>query len=312
MQILILGAGGIGGYFGGRLAAASTDVTFLVRRRRAVELARDGLVIRSPCGDLRMPVKAVERATRPFDLVVLACKAYDLEAADEAVAPAVGPKTVILPLLNGLRHLAFLDARFASSQVLGGLCHIGVTVNQAGEIEHLNELHELTLGARAEAQAGAADAIHAALARGGVGPRNSATISQDMWEKFVFLASYAGITCCMRAPIGAVARTDDGAALTIALLEECAAVAGAAGFRPRPDFMARARASLTDRSSNGTSSMLRDIWRGAPTEHDHILGDLLSRAAEFGLATPILRIVRAHLQAYAATPAISHVAPSYS
>ena len=121
MRLLVLGAGGIGGYFGGRLAAAGVDVRFLVRPRRAAQLAETGLVIKSPLGDLILPVKTVVEAPPSVDAVLLACKAYDLEGAMAAIAPAIGPSTCIVPLLNGVRHLDHLDVRFGAERVLGGL-----------------------------------------------------------------------------------------------------------------------------------------------------------------------------------------------
>lgn len=300
MRILILGAGGIGGYFGARMVAAGADVAFLVRPARAAELARDGLVVVSPLGDLRVPVSTLTRADSVFDTVIVACKAYDLNDAIEAIAPSVGASTFVLPLLNGLRQLDALDQRFGAARVIGGLCHIGVTVKNNGEIHHLNTLQRLALGPRTPAQEKGSSEVHAALSRGGFAPTLSATILHDMWEKFVFLATYAGVTCLMRASIGAVVATDEGEAVTLELFGECCAVASASGYPPRPAFLTENRSALTARASAGTSSMLRDIWRGARTEQDHILGDMLARAERVGLVTPTLRIARAALQAYEA------------
>ena len=298
MRILVLGAGGVGGYFGGRLAAAGVDVTFLVRARRAAELAQNGLVLNSPLGDLRMPVKAVARAEQLFDLIILSCKAYDLEEAMEAIAPAVGPDALLLPLLNGLRHLDALDARFSERRVLGGCCHIGAALTESGEIAHLNRIARFIFGPRMQEQQQACAAVQAALSQGGFAPELSPDIMRDMWEKFAFLAGYAGITCLMRASIGAVAATDDGAAIASELLEECSAVAAASGYALRPEFLAKSHAMMTERNSPGTSSMLRDMLRGGATEQDHILGDMRARASALEIPTPILRVARAHMQAY--------------
>lgn len=301
MRIVILGAGGIGGYFGGRLVAGGADVTFLVRSGRALQLTRDGLAIVSPLGNLQLRVKTAEQIDRPFDLILLACKAYDLESAMQAVAPAVGGCSMVLPLLNGLRHLDLLDTRFPAAQVLGGLCHIGVTLTHDGKVEHLNALQHLSLGHRSPEQRSASDAAHAALICGGFSPVLSPSIMHDMWEKFIFLTSYAAVTCMMRAPIGAIARTGDGALIATQLLDECAAIATAAGFSPRPQFIAESRKTLTDNTSTGTSSMLRDIQRRARTEHDHILGDMLARASSLGISTPALRVAGTVLKVYETT-----------
>src|SRR5690606_12276361 len=155
MRILILGAGGTGGYFGGRLAQAGIDVTFLVRANRAAQLERDGLVIRSPLGDAALPVAHVTAEAlpalareRPFDLVILSCKAYDLDGSIDAIAPAVGAGTTVMPILNGLRHYAALDARFGRDAVLGGLCFISATKADDGDLVQLDKPARLTLGER--------------------------------------------------------------------------------------------------------------------------------------------------------------------
>ena len=300
MRLLILGAGGIGGYFGGKLAAAGVDVQFLVRPARAQLLARQGLVITSSLGNLRTPVRTLTQATEPFDAVLLTCKAYDLDSAIEAIAPAVGPSTLVLPFLNGMRHLDALDARFGRERVLGGLCAIGVTVNDAGEIQHLNTAQRFVLGARVPGQAAAAAALHKEVERGGFAPVLSNAIMQEMWEKFVFITSYAGMTTLMHAPIGAIMAAPEGEAIARELLNECVATAMAGGHAPSPAALAQASAMLTERGSKGTASMFRDMARGGPTEHEHLFGDMLARARAAHVPAPLLRITLAHMQAYEA------------
>src|SRR5260370_7998522 len=132
MRLLGVGAGAIGGYFGGRLLQAGRDVTFLVRPKRAAELARDGLVIKSPNGDVTLknpPAVQADKLNEKFDVVLLSCKAFDLDDAIKSFAPAVGPQTAIIPLLNGMRHLDVLDEKFGKDRVLGGLCGIAVTLD---------------------------------------------------------------------------------------------------------------------------------------------------------------------------------------
>lgn len=303
MRLLILGAGAIGGSFGAWLAAAGVDVTFLVRPARAAALARHGLSLRSPLGDLTTHVPTVTEAAtgdaRRFDAVLLACKAHDLGSAIEAVAPAMRPGVVLLPLLNGLRHMDELDARFGRDAVLGGLCHIGATLGADGTVLHLNRLRHLALGARRPAQDRAAQALHATLARGGFEPVLHDDILQAMWDKLVLLSAYAGMTCLMRASIGAIVAAPEGAALMREALAECAAVARSAGHAPAPGVLAEAEAMLTAPGSSGTASMLRDLQAGAPTEHEHVLGDMLARARAAGVATPLLRVALTHLQAHA-------------
>ncbi|TDG33717.1 2-dehydropantoate 2-reductase [Paracraurococcus ruber] len=297
MRLLILGAGAIGGSFGAWLAEAGVDVTFLVRPARAATLARDGLVLRSPLGNLIRKVAVTFEARPGFDAVMLTCKAYDLSSAIETINPAIRPGTVLLPLLNGLRHLDVLDMRFGRDAVLGGLCHIGATLTPDGTVLHLNRLRHLALGARTSAQLPTARALHETLARGGFAPVLQDDILQAMWDKFVLLAAYAGMTCLMRASVGAIVATPEGAALMREALAECAGVAGAAGHPPAAAFLAETEAMLTEPGSPGTASMLRDLHAGARTEHEHILGDMLARENAAGVPTPLLRVALAHLQA---------------
>ena len=304
MRILVLGAGAIGGYFGGRLAAAGADVTFLVRDRRAAQLAAGGLVIKSPTGDLTLPspktLTAGAAADIPFDIVLLTCKAYDLGAAIESIAPHVGAASAVLPLLNGMAHLDALDARFGEARVLGGLCQIAATLTPDGEIRHLNDAHRLVFGERDGRRTARVQALAAVMAGAKFESRPSDDILQEMWEKFVMLATLAGMTCLMRASVGAIMAAAEGEALMREFLDECAAVAAAAGHPPRASFLERTRPLLTARESDFTASMLRDIERGGPTEGDHILGDLLRRGRRFGVSTPLLRVANCHLESYEA------------
>lgn len=305
-RVLVVGAGAVGGYFGGRLCAAGRDVTFLVRPGRAAQLARDGLVIRSPTGDLHLPppphvVAGDLRA--PFDLVLLSCKAYDLDAAMQDFAPAIGPGTAILPLLNGMRHLDAMDARFGAQHVLGGQCAISATLDADGTIIHLSGMHDLAFGERDAGPSARIAAIAALMHDAGFAARASDVILLEMWEKWVFLASLAGITCLMRAAIGDIAAAG-GRGLAQGLLQECRAIAAAAGYAPRPDFVARAETMLTAADSTFTASMLRDIERGGRIEADHVLGDLLLRRDALGVAGGgLLHTAFVHLKAYEARQA---------
>lgn len=303
MKVLILGAGATGGYFGGRLFEAGRDVSFMVRERRAARLRANGLVIRSPQGNARLkpPVHVVGGLHhRSFDLVVLACKAYDLDSAIEAIAPAVGPDTTVLPLLNGLRHYEQLDARFGPERVLGGLCSIAVTLDRDGDVEHLSPLHVLRFGERngePSARVAALDALFAGIK---ADARHSDNILQALWEKWVMLASLAGMTCLMRASIGEIVAAPGGEALLLQMLEECTAVAAAHGHAPREAVLEGTRRMLTEAGSKFTASMLRDLESGQRIEADHVIGDLIARAERKNVATPLLRIAQVHLKAHEA------------
>ena len=303
MRVLVVGAGAIGGYFGGRLLEAGRDVTFLVRPRRAAELARTGLVIRSRFGDAVLaapPTRHADALDGPFDVVLLSSKADALEDAIESFAPAVGPETAIVPLLNGMRHLDVLDARFGAARVLGDECLISATLDADGAVIHLNDAHALLFGERSGTRSSRIEAIADAFAGATFDGRPSDSILQEMWEKWVFIATGAGITCLMRATIGDIVAAG-GAELAAALLAECAAIAARQGFAPRPAFLDRTRRMITAPGSPLTASMLRDIERGAPTEVEPILGDLLHRAGEAASGqAPLLSLAVSHLRAYEA------------
>ncbi|MBB3255227.1 2-dehydropantoate 2-reductase [Paraburkholderia bannensis] len=311
MRILVVGAGATGGYFGGRLAAAGRDVTFLVREARAAQLRANGLVIRSPAGGdltLRDP-QTLTRETlaasgaQPYDLVLLSCKAYDLDDAIESFAAAVGPETVILPLLNGMRHLDILQARFGTQAVLGGVCLIASTLNEKREIVHLNDAHAITFGELGGGISARVEAISAAFSNAGFNLKASERILQEMWEKWVFLASLAGSTCLFRAPVGVIVATPDGAATVERLFSECRAVAAEHGHAVRDSFLERSRSMLFATGSTLTASMLRDVQNGSRIEADHILGDLIRRGGAAQRASgelSVLRIVYSQLKAYEA------------
>ncbi|ACK51523.1 2-dehydropantoate 2-reductase [Methylocella silvestris BL2] len=302
MRILVVGAGAIGGYFGARLLKAGRDVTFLVRAKRAAQLAAIGLIVKSPFGDIDWPAPptiSADRLAKNFDLIILSCKAYDLDGAIESFAPAVGPGALILPLLNGMRHLDALDQSFGAEQVLGGLCSISTTLDAEGRIHHFGNFHNLAYGARSVGQAERVASIGAALSNAGFDERRSDKIALEMWEKWTFIAAAASITCLMRAAAGDIAAA--GASdLAIATLDECAGIAADNGYAPREPSIIRGRTMLTAPGSEFVASMLRDVERGAPTEADHIIGDLLQRSKAEPDPFSLLRIAYAHLKAYEA------------
>ncbi len=303
MRLLILGAGGIGGYYGGRLAAAGVDVTFLVRPKRAQQLARDGLVIKSPMGDLTVPVKTVTREApgAGYDAIIMSCKAYDLEDAIETIRPAAAGAQIIAQL-NGIRHLDRLDAAFGAENVLGGVAVIGVTMDADGTIRHLNKAHGFTFGARAPSQEAFCAALAPEIAKGGFDSKNSPTIMQDMWEKWVFLATTAAASCLFRGTIGSiVSATPDGAGLVLSILDDCAAAAAAAGYEPRPAHRDFTRKQMSDPKSPGAASMLRDLLRGGQVEADHVVGDMLDRARAAGRPANLLAAAYTHLKVYEAS-----------
>ena len=299
MRILVVGAGAIGGYFGARLLAAGRDVTFLVRPRRAEQLRRIGLAVTSPHGDLNLSTPALRSAqslAEFYDLVILSCKSYDLEHSIDDFAPAMGPGSRVLPLLNGLRHLEILDARFGARRVLGGLARISSTLDADGRIHQLGPFNGLVFGYRSfEADN---DDVAQALQVPGFDAHLSADILHEMWEKWVFIAAAAATTSLMRAAIGDIVAAN-AVHIPMGLMQECAAIAAENGFAPREKATVAGLAVLAAPGSLFTASMLRDIEQRSRVEADHIVGDLLRRASK-AAHTPLLGTAYAHLKAYEA------------
>jgi len=303
LRILVLGAGGTGGYFGGRLAASGADVCFLVRKNRAAQLAQNGLHIQSPLGDAHIPVRyllAEDLAQYAFDLVLLSCKAYDLESSLAAIAPAINGDCCVLPILNGLLHYGELDKRFGRAKVLGGLCLISATKCEDGAIVHFNGLAKITFGVRdnsarqAELVAAFANVCKAAK----IDHQTSQDIEQELWNKFTVLCSLASGTCLMRSDIASIMQSEGGEDFMRSLYSECLAVAKAWG-QPIPEWAQQmALAALTSRTERLKASMLRDLEAGHLVEASHIVGDMVYRAQQKGLSVPLLQAAWCHLQIY--------------
>jgi 2-dehydropantoate 2-reductase len=303
MKILILGAGAIGGYVGGRLHQSGADVTFLVRPARQQALQRDGLVIKSTKGDVTQKVKTVLKANEggPYDVVMLTPKAYDLDSAIEAIAPAVGASTTVVPLLNGMRHLDVLDAKFGKDKVVGGLARVGVAMTPDGTIRHTSPFAAIAFGERGGTEPrGSLKELDAAIRKSGVDGGLNANIEQDLWDKWIMLCSLAATNCLMRGSSGDILEAGEGEAIVMETVEECRKVAAAAGHDPGDKGMKTIRSFLTVKGSRFTASMLHDLEKGAMVEADHIVGDMIARAKKAGISTPNLRIAYAHLQVYLA------------
>jgi len=299
MRILVVGAGAIGGYFGGRLLQAGRDVTFLVRPRRAAELA--SLIIKSPNGDVTLkdpPRVEADGLKQTFDVVLLSCKAFDLEDAIKSFAPAVGPATSIIPVLNGMRHLDVLDQKFGAARVLGGLCAIAATLNEKREVVQLQPMQSINYGERDGKLSDRVRAIDETFKSGIQGASASPNILQDMWEKWVFLASLAAATSLMRTSVGNILAAPGGRDFMLGMLDECTAIATASGYPPGGPFFERVKGMLTTEGSPMTASMFRDVKAGLPVEADHVIGDLIARAEDAKVPVPKLRIAYTHLKAY--------------
>src|SRR5256886_11407024 len=300
MRILIVGAGAVGGYFGGRLAQAGSDVTFLVRPSRAKQLGRDGLRIISPHGDAALTPKlvSVEEIDKPYDLVFLSVKAYALEAAMNDFAAAVGPETMILPVLNGMRHIDLLAKRFGEHAVIGGVCLVATEIDGQGRIVQLADVQQLVYGERNGESTPRLKTLDATLQGARFDARLSPDIMQAMWEKWIQLASLGAITCLMRGTIGEIVAAPGGAELSIDALNESVAVATVSAQKPSEKVLSRHAAAMTAPGSLLTPLMYCDLRKGAPVEADHILGDFIERGSAHGVATPLLKAAFVNLRIY--------------
>jgi len=302
VKILILGAGAVGGYWGARLTQAGIDTTFLLREKRAAKVKAEGLVVKSPKGDAIVPVKVITKGGDggPYDVVVLACKAYDLDSAMDAIAPAIGPDSTIVPMLNGHAHFAALDKKFGAEKVAGGLARISGMLGPNGEILH-SGANGVSFGERDGKPARASlVALDAACKKAGIDGGLNPNINQDLWDKWIMLGSIASMCSAMRGTVGDIAATDDGAAIMAEILEECRKVAAAEGFPPSEKIVGNIRAGLTTPGSKAVASILGDMEKGGAVEGAQIVGDMLGRARKHGIAAPNLRFAYAHLQAYEA------------
>ncbi|TFV34686.1 2-dehydropantoate 2-reductase [Bradyrhizobium frederickii] len=300
MRVLVIGAGALGGYYGACLVRAGRDVTFLVREKRAGKLRQNGLQVVSPHGDFVVQPKILLAGDlrEAFDVVLVGVKAYSLDDAMSQFAPAVGPHTMILPILNGLKHIDALTARFGATRVLGGLANVSAGLDADGRVLHFMANQTIVFGEIEGALSERALALETLFDVPGIDVRASEAITHDMWEKFVQLSTIAGITCLMRASIGDILAVPNGEQSIFRLFAECCAVATASGYEPRAPFIEFDRKLFTTLDSPLKASMLRDIERGSMTESEHILGDMADRARKLGIETPLLDLARAHVAAY--------------
>ncbi len=296
MKILILGAGGVGGYFGARLIQAGADVTYLLRDKRHQIIQSEGLVVETPNETFTLHPKSVTRdQLKPeYDLIVLAPKAYDLDDALDSVG-AASSRGVILPVLNGLSHIAKLDEKFGRARVMGGVAHIAATVTSSGSVKQLTELHALTVGHRDSAHEALAREFSALCQQAAFDHTYSENIEQSLWDKWVFLATLAGMTTLCRGHVGKIADAPWGKETMTSFYAESCAIAQANGFPTKESAQQKALAMLTKSGSSFAASMLRDLTQGYQTEHEHILGAMIDYGVKKGVPCPLLKAAHTHM-----------------
>jgi 2-dehydropantoate 2-reductase len=290
MEILVVGAGATGGYFGGRLAQAGRDVTFLVRERRAAVLRERGLRITGPGGtDVIEPslVTAVP-AGEAADVVLVTVKADGLDAVIPEIRAAVGPDTTIVPVLNGMRHLGLLSDAFGRSRVLGGVALISSELDDNGDVRQLSDILSLTIGAQDGQWTQAVARTGDLLSGAGFPVSVSDDIVAAMWQKWVFIASGCALNCLLGGSVGEIIAVDGGDETARAIVGEARSAAAAAGYPPPDEALTFMLGVLTAPGSPFTSSMYRDQRLGRPVEVETILGDLIAEGRRAGLHTPLL------------------------
>jgi 2-dehydropantoate 2-reductase len=237
----------------------------------------------------------------PYDVVILACKAYDLESAMEAIAPAVGPATTIVPMLNGHAQFGVLDNKFGADRVAGGLARIGGMLGPNGEVMHSSPFAAVSFGERSGKPAREhLKELDAVCKKAGIDGGLNGNINQDLWDKWIMLTALAAMCCTLRGTSGDILAADEGKDLMLETVEECRKVAAAEGFDPGDKGIANLKAFLTQPGSVFAASMLGDLEKGGAIEGRHVIGDMLGRARKHGVAAPNLRVALAVVQAYEA------------
>lgn len=300
MRLLVVGAGSTGGYFGGRLTEAGRDVTFLVRPARAAQLRKQGLRIISPHGSAVLKPKIVTAAeiNEFYEAVLLTVKGFQLQAALDDIAPAIGPETMILPVLNGMQHLDVLARRFSSSNLVGCALKVATILENDGSIVQLNTLQDLAYGELNGRTTPRITALDEFMKGAPIGARLSSVIYREMWEKWALLAALGAATCLMRGTVGEIEVIHGSTDFVLALLDEIITIIKTVGEAPSSDFVKTTRQQLTAKGSPLVSSMFRDLQRGRHVEVEEILGDLVRRGAEADLKTPLLLAATIHLRIY--------------
>ena len=300
MSILVVGAGATGGYFGGRLAQAGRDVTFLVRERRAAALRERGLRIVGPGGTETISPALVTAVPPGFaaDVVLVTVKASGLDAVIPEIRSAVGPGTAIVPVLNGLRHMGMLNDSFGRSRVLGGVALLSTQLDDNGDVRQLNDLASLTFGDQDGQRTQVVERASGQLS----GAAFTASVSDDimaaMWQKWAFIASAGALNCLLGGSVGEIVAVDGGDEIARGIVEETSSITGGAGYPLSDGARGQITAMLTAAGSPLTSSLYRDLREGKPVEVETILGDLLAEGGKAGLRTPLLQAATVALRVH--------------
>lgn len=300
LRILVLGAGGIGGYFGGRLAENDQDVTFLVRSKRKAYLEQNGLTIHSKQGDCQLEPKLITKASQvePFDVILLSSKSYHLEQAIEDLKPFVNESTVIIPLLNGIAHVSRLQSEFGTEKIMGGYCLIETTLNSQGEVVQTSPFDKLYFGELDGSESARAKAIAEAFSGTKASFKLTHQIEQGMWQKYLMITVLSSITTLMHAPVGPIRDSDGGTKFVRDLYDETVAIMHAHHAPLADKIVDQYMDAFEQLSYHFKTSMQRDMEKGLNIETDHLQGYLLDLAEQYHMDAPLLRCVYQNHKVY--------------
>jgi len=301
MRIVVMGAGGVGGYFGGRLAQAGFPVTFIARGAHLAAMRAHGLGLRSTLGDATVHVNAVPTPAEagPADVVLFAVKLWDTESAAETLKPVLGAKGVVIPFQNGVESIERIGAVLGAERVMGGVAYIAARIAEPGVIAHTGKIARLRIGATQPSQQAAALALQAACEKSGVEAEVAEDIRRALWEKFVFLVGMSGATALSRLPIGPIREDAQLRWLLEAAMRETFVVARARGIALPDDFVDRQMELVAGFPAGTKSSMLGDLEAGAKLEVPWLAGTVVRMAQELGVEVPVNRTILAALTPFA-------------
>ena len=302
MRILILGAGAVGGYFGGRMAEKGMDVTFLVREQKKQQLRQNGLVIKSPKGDLSMQPNliTINKVESIFDVILFTNKAYDLDEILQSPFP-LKDGSIVIPLLNGYAHMEKLKNKFPNARVFGGIAHIFSTLSKEGEIHHFNDVHSLTFGHLSDADETDGKRFFDACCSANFSIKYSYNIKVDLWYKWILIATVAGATTLFNATIGEIASTEHGRSFINDLHKECIKIAKSKKIGVNADELAQQSQFLSNKNSTWNSSMRRDMLNNSKIECSHIFLELIKIADKNNVLCPCLKTVMTNGEVYMRT-----------
>jgi len=303
MRIAVMGAGGVGGYFGARLAHAGHDVAFIARGRHLLAMKERGLRVTSVLGDVRLPQPVVtdDPATLGwFDAVLFAVKLWDTESAAAAVKPLLAAGGMVIPFQNGVESIERVGAVVGPAQVMGGVAYIAAKIAEPGVIAHTGTMARLRFGATEPGQQPAAEALLAACRDAGVDAEIVADIRQALWVKFVFLVALSGVTAATRQPIGVIRADPDLRATFEAAMREAWSVGRARGIALPEDFVATQMAFADGLPVEMKASMLHDLEAGNRLEAPWLSGAVARMAQEAGGAAPVNATLYAAVKPYCA------------